>query len=761
MALPSAPPVTPHPTGDPSAGLIGGTYAVDTTRLLPGAAGGLSAFVAIDRRGADIPLMAVQVRPHAPARAAALQMLLANPVDGILGPIAHGPARGPGGEMAWFVICPAPSGPPVWSVPQGNGAATAARPWTEPELLECLLRPAAHALERLHARALTHRAIRLDNLFRAGPREAVILGHAWAAPPASLQPALYEPPYSAMCLPAGRGDGSIADDVYALGVVLLTLALGRAPLAGLDDAAIIRRKLELGSFTALAGDERLPPMIADLVRGMLAEDPEHRPPPALLADPVAARARRVAAHPPRRGQRPLEIGQQTAWNARTLAYSLASDPEQGARQLRGGAVDAWLRRGLGEPMLAARLEDTLHVRGADAAPEDQRIDSMLVMRAVAVLDPLAPLCWRNVALWPNGLGPALAELTAAAPPTTTGPDRAEVLQQIIATDALGAWASVRSDRCDPTALRAEASQYRNFLRMGGWSGGLARLRYVLNPLMPCRSRLLQGRCVVRLADLLPALEAAAGVPELRKETPIDYEIAAFLAARNEHHIEGELAALSDTGHPERAALTQLRLLAMLQLRLHGRKLPALSAWLAEQARPALATWRNRQRRERIEQALNELTGAGQLTALLGVLEDPQALAVDAREFQEAALAVQAIDTELAAHRRRRPPRAPKPPAASPTTPRSGLARRRWRSPPSPRCCRDGQDLARRLAAGLAALVAGPGLRCGRHAGHAHLHSRGPLARAGADFGGRGSVARQIHRTLGGAVRSCRHGAAAG
>jgi hypothetical protein len=344
---------------------------------------------------------------------------------------------------------------------------------------------------------------------------------------------------------------------------------------------------------------------------------------------------------------PLEVGLQSAWNARTLAYGLACDPEQGARLVRSGAVDAWLRRGLGEPMLAARLEDTLHLRGTEGASEDQRADSMLVMRAVAVLDPMAPLCWRNIALWPNGIGGALAELTTATPPEADGPDRIEVLQQVIATDAIGAWAAARTERCDSLALRADANQYRNLLRLGGWNGGFARLRYTLNPLMPCCSRLLQGKCVVRLADLLPALEAVAAVPEIRKEVPIDYEIAAFLATRNDHHIEGELASLADTSRPERAALTQLRLLAMLQLRLHGRKLPALAGWLAEQVKPALAIWRNRQRRARIEQALNELTSAGQLTALLGVLEDPQALAADSRDFQEAALAVQAIDTELA------------------------------------------------------------------------------------------------------------------
>ncbi len=306
---------------DPAASpesLIAGQYAVDATRPLAGAGGGLPAFAVRDRRGRD-DLMAVQVQPGRPPRAQALAALMGAPAEGVLAPMAHGPARLASGQEAYFVIGQAPPGPALAAVP---------RPWSEGELLDCLLRPVAQALDRLHQRGVTHRAIRPDNLFRLGPGQPVVLGSAWAAPPASLQPAVFEPPYSAMCLPGGRGNGGIADDVYALGVTMLVLALGRVPLAGLDDPAILRRKLDRGSFAALAGEERLPGMIGDLVRGMLAEDPDHRPPLGLLADPPAARARRVAARPPRRAQRALELAGEEVWDARALAHAVASHPSE-------------------------------------------------------------------------------------------------------------------------------------------------------------------------------------------------------------------------------------------------------------------------------------------------------------------------------------------------------------------------------------------------------------------------------------------------
>ena len=474
----------------------------------------------------------------------------------------------------------------------------------------------------------------------------MVLGNAWSAPPAQHQPTLFEPPYSAMCLPSGRGDGTIADDIYALGVVLVVLALGRLPLEGLDATAILRRKLSLGSQAALVGDDRLPPAISDLVRGMLAEDPEHRPPPALLAEPALARARRVAARPLRRGQHPLDLAGGQVWDARTLAHAIATDPEAGARLLRSGTVDRWMRRSLGDSAVAPRLDDVVRQRGLDGTADDVGADALLTMRAVAVLDPLAPLCWRGVALWPDGLGAALAAAEVMGEPL--GNLLAERLRDLIASEASGNWAAIRPERSDAAMVRAETRTRRALLRLRGWSGGLPRLRYALNPLLPCSSPMLAGRIVARLHDLLPALEAAASRPEARRERPIDREIAAFIAARHDQRFDGELEGLADATSPERAMLMQLRVLAGLQRQVEGGALPALAGWLAEQAAPALDAWHNRARRAALEHAMGEAARFGQLAPMLALLDNAAARTADGRGFQAAGEAVRRIDAELAA-----------------------------------------------------------------------------------------------------------------
>ena len=106
--------------------------------------------------------------------------------------------------------------------------------------------------------------------------------------------------------------------------------------------------------------------------------------------------------------------------------------------------------------------------------------------------------------------------------------------------------------------------------------------------------------------------------------------------------------MADVAAPEQAVLMQLRMLAGLQRRVDGQALPGLAGWLAEQAAPGLAGWRNRPRREALERALGEVARSGQLTPMVGLLDNVAARAADVRGFQAAGEAVRRIDADLAA-----------------------------------------------------------------------------------------------------------------
>jgi hypothetical protein len=593
--------------------------------------GGLSGYLVTDRRDSARTLLAVQTRPALPPRARLLTGRAAGAVPHAVMPVDHGTGLDDTGRPSLFVLCPTLPGPSLAADP---------RPWSETEAMRCLLQPAAAALDAFSERGVSHRAIRPDNIFRAGPGEKIVLGPCWAAPPGSLQPAAFEPPYAALCLPAGRGDGTPHDDVYALGVVLLWCVLGGRADWG-DDMALLRRKLTAGSLAALAGQAKLSPSLTDLLRGMLAEDPDHRPAPALLLDPDQARSRRVATRPPPRAQRALDIGDGQAWFPRELALALSLHPEQGAALVRNGSVSSWLRRSVGDSQLALRLDEAM-ARAAIEPPSDSAKPAhVIVARAVATLDPLAPLIWRGVALFPDGLGAALAGAMLSSQTALTA-----ALEEILAQDAATPWLAGRPPRPDFIRMAQEIRSWRDWLNTRGVSGGLARVLYGANPLLGCASPLLGGRAVARLADLLPALEEAA--PEAdRKRPPIDVQIAAFIAARAEPSVIGDANRLG--GFASTAdRLTVLGLFGRLQLRLKPEKLPRLAGWLVESGLAELGAWRSLETRRRLGAKLNELVAAGQIAPMAALLQDTSARAHDDTGAEAAAQRLAEIEASLAA-----------------------------------------------------------------------------------------------------------------
>ncbi len=596
--------------------------------------GGNKCFAATDRRDESRRLMALQTEAFRPPRAKMLGGRTLAPMPHALIPVDQGGGRDLAGQPGWFMLCPAPPGPAL---------STSPVPWTETELITCLLLPAASALEAMAEQDLTHRAIRPENVFRAGRGERVVLGPCWAAPPASHQPVAFEPPYSAMCLPYARGDGSIADDVYALGVTMLWCVLG-GQVNWPDAATLLTRKLEVGSFEALAGGRALSPSLADLLRVMLAEDPDHRPSPSLLQDPTQARARRLAQRPPQRAQRPIDIGGIAAWSARELALAVARMPEAGAAVIKSGAVDRWLRRILGDSQVAVALDEAVFRRSAEPETEDARTAATLVMRAVAALDPLAPMVWRGQILFPDGMAGATA--ASLAPDTAM---LGAALEELVTFDVVTQWAAPQTRRrAELASLAQQAKDWRRVVTTRGPLGGLPRLAYTLNPLLGCVSPLLGGRLATKMTALLPALEEAAPRAD-RKKPPIDAHLVAFIAAHADSILLTQLGGLNGfASAKERLAV--LELFARLQQLMHPAPLPGLAGWLMESGLVELSDWRNLRTRRALSDGLAQAAQSGQIVTMQQFLRNEAARESDRAGGARAEARAASIVTELAALR---------------------------------------------------------------------------------------------------------------
>lgn len=613
---------------DPTPHLIAGRFAVESTKALADAGGGLPAYAAHDRQAVNANRVALMVSRNASPRLGALAALL-DPIDNLMAPLGHGVASGPGGQgEAYYIICTAPPGPPL---------SASLRPWSEKALLDNVLRPMARVLDTLNSLKLTHRSIRVNNVFQAAAGQSVTLGAAWSAPPAMHQPALFESPYQAMCHPAGRGRGTIADDVYALGVLLLVLSDGRLPFARQDDQAIIRAKLEFGSFAALSRDVPLSGFLADLLRGMLADDPEHRPLPTLLMDPTAARARRVAARPARRSQRPLILNDIPVFDSQTLGYALLADEKKSVLALRSDIVTTWLRRGLGDAAMASTIEELVRDRMAETRP-GPRSDALLLMRSINALNSRMPFCWRGVALWPDGLDGIFTEGIA------TGLDLGAITTEIMVNSIVETWVFEKTGGAGepPPPVSREVALQRRYLQNGG-TGAPLRLYYTLNPLLPCRLDTMRTAWIINIPDLMRFLERSAGIVT---GNMIDPHLAAFIAARSDNQSEVQVNALLSRNDADAYRLSEIKLLRDLQTRYYAQPMPGLGKWVAARLRPELEQWRNRPKREAITAKVETLAQAGFLRQIVDLALDPEGRKNDEAYAQNALANLAIIDRQI-------------------------------------------------------------------------------------------------------------------
>ena len=551
-------------------GVLRERYTIRANRPIPElSTPNAEAFVAEDKRDANRQLYALICRPELPPRVNVMRALKGMQTPGLVQLVEWGAMHwSPAGRQCMTVVYERPVGKRLIS-----NLRQEFRRFDEYEIGRKVIEPLVSAIKELTTRGITHRSIRVTNLFYmddAGERLA--LGDCVSTPPAFDQPLLFETVEAGMANPVARGSGTYSDDLYALGVTILLLYLGRNTVSYMDDDTLLKMKIQQGSYATLVGDERLPLALVELLRGLLCDDSEQRwDIDALDLWLSGRRLSPLQQRVEKRAARGFSFNGREYYNCRELAQAMARNWDLAIPLVLEGKLELWLRRAVEDKDRAQVVSDV--VRMALTASGDRRTAADLMLcKVLNILDPTAPIRYKGFNAMPDGFGAALASVVAQKGDTRP-------LVEIILREVPRLWFEARHRYLpDNSLMEGNFRELKNYLSQTGMGFGLERCLYELNDALPCQSSLLAEDYVVELKELLPALNAAAAKRGESKQWPVDRHIAAFMRARYAKGVSTQIDAMNDP-RPDRATIGMLSVLAIVQWRLGAAK-ASNGRWIA-------------------------------------------------------------------------------------------------------------------------------------------------------------------------------------
>lgn len=575
---------------------------------------GAVAYAASDLVRPEQAVYLLVLRPGYPFREAIYKKLFGARRKEVICPVAEGMVTIAGGEMAGerpAIVLNYPAGGHVF--PKGFIAA----PMTERELRARVIPQLVEVLDGLHGMGITHRGVTLNNVFcQADGR--LMLGECFTSPPGFVLAHVQEPLDSAQAAPEARGEGSPAHDMFALGILIMSLYVGSdigaargSPQRGeFDD--VMRARLRYGSFQALAAPYEVTGLMGDLLRGLLDDRTESRWDVDDVQRWLGGVAPRMKAGDERWVLvRPIAFEEKIIQDRRELAFALSRNVPAAAKLIRNGKFLHWIQNTLVEALEPQWLEKFLDTRPAAVVGETgQLADEWAVARVCAVLDPEGPIRFKGQAYTVDGLGTALAVQFARGETETL-----DILRLLLTGDPFRIFLEMLKERNSKLELYYkrlfDSSRYIENSALGS---GFERVLYLLNPQITCRSPRLAAYHADTPAHLLRALEARA-----RDDTfgggLMDPHIAAFISCQSrdlEESVKGlDQSKLNATAY----ATASLRLLGALQKNSRLRALPHLARYLSEPLRKCLPDLHGRTFRRQVTARLEALIEQGDLTRL--------------------------------------------------------------------------------------------------------------------------------------------------
>ncbi len=584
-----------------------------------------SAYAVDDRRDFGRQLFGLVCTPGLPPRTSAATVVRGSRVRNLIPLVEYDVIDWPPlGQRCMVFVYERPLGGRLTDVVAKEGGAI-----LEHDLQSRVIEPLANALQEMANHDEPHRAVRPGNIFFMDPElQNVVLGDCLTTPPGFDQPTVFETIERSMAGPAGRGIGDTGDDMYALGVTLVFLLLGKNPVTRKSEEELIFSKIEKGTYATLCSGGRIPMSLVEPLRGLLSDDPDERW--GLHELNLWVDGRRMTPIQKRAANKPetrFNFAGHDHITARSLAYSFSRNVADAARVLKDGQADAWLRRSLSTPELADVVSRAVELavihEGQPAGSDDQ-----LVSEVCMILDPKAPIRYKGYTFMPDAFGTCLAVELLRQGNTKVG-------TEILDRNIVGKWLEHRTGGGGGhiVALERLFGQLREYLGNRDPGYGIERCLYELNTSLPCQSSLVIQDYVVTIDDLLPTLDQVANRIDT-KLPPMDRHIAAFIAARLDQDVDNHLRALGDS-HESKKTEGMLSLLSLVQWRLGPDALYGLASWVGGLLGPAINSYHSRSVRRDIEREIPRLVRQGSLTDLFDLIDNAEQRQQDEQGYQAA------------------------------------------------------------------------------------------------------------------------------
>ncbi|MFT8718102.1 hypothetical protein [Acetobacter sp.] len=510
---------------------------------------------------------------------------------------------------AVWIICDPPVGIPL---SESSG-------WTEAAVIDRVIVPLARVLHTYHEAGLTHRAIRPDNVFDPGGKATVMLGPGLSAPPAFHQPQRFESLGSAICSPAARGNGTIADDVFSLGALAIWLLKGCDPYQNDAPGALIEERIQKGSFAVFAGTLALSPDVAQLLAAMLSDDPTLRPTPRDLLNAAGHKGFVVRRVPTATAA--IMLGSVKIRTTRALVWYAVQYRREFTGLFVRGLIERWLSYELGLTQAATKL--SMLPKDAALAEDETQASASLFMEIMAIIEPTMPMVWQGVWLWPDALGQMVT--TSLSQTGQSAADTATLVLEVLNKGRLEKFAQ-------QSLLPDEAKACRSTQKTAGQldmvtAVDVIRLPYMLNPFQACLSpqcaaqRFSTPQALLLWLNTAQTTGASGNTSAILDAHMTNFMIIAAVRARLVDYL-ADLLTTKNTWSLDLLLLARLqRLYAVGPLGGIGRKLlPHLSSELKK--------WRSRSERTARGERLASLATAGDLGQMYELLNDKQSLKND-------------------------------------------------------------------------------------------------------------------------------------